>query len=65
VDAIQILLEWHGLMTVADAARFLRTSPGNLRKLLGAGTFKGFRVHGEWRINPSDLVAYLHEHRNF
>ena len=52
-------------MTVAEAATFLRTSPGNLRKLLGAGTFKGFRVHGEWRINPSDLLAHLYEHRNF
>ena len=65
MDAIQILLEWHGLMTVSEAAKFLRTSPGHLRKLLGAGTFNGFRVCGEWRINPADLVAYLHEHRNF
>jgi Helix-turn-helix domain len=64
MDAIQTLLEWRGMMTVKDGAQFLRTSPSNLRKLLGAGTFPGFRLSGEWRINPADVLAYIHDHRN-
>jgi hypothetical protein len=65
MDAIQTLLEWRGVMTVKDGAQFLQTSPSNLRKLLGAGTFPGFRLNGEWRINPADVLAYIHDHRNF
>ena len=63
-DAIQPLLEWHGLMTVAQAAQFLHVQKPHLRKLLGDGRIKGFRVGGEWRINPCDLLIYLDERTN-
>jgi excisionase family DNA binding protein len=63
-DAIQLLLEWHGLMTVAKAATFLKVQKPHPRKLLGDGRIKGFRVGGEWRINPSDLLVYLDERTN-
>lgn len=43
-------------MTVAQAAQFLSLQRPNLRKLLGEGRIKGFRVGGEWRVNPSDLL---------
>lgn len=38
--------------------------PGELRKLLGEGRIKAFRVGGEWRINPGDLLIYLDERTN-
>jgi excisionase family DNA binding protein len=63
-DAIQLLLEWHGLMTVAQAAQFLKVQKPHLRKLLGEGRIKAFHVGGEWRINPSDLLIYLDERAN-
>ena len=64
MDAIQILLEWRGFMTVADASKFLQLTPAHLRKLLNAGTFPGYRVCGSWRINPSDLVSYIYDRSN-
>ena len=63
-DAIQLLLEWHGFMTVAQAAKFLQLQKPHLRKLIGEGHIKAFRVGGEWRLNPSDLLTYLDERTN-
>ncbi len=51
-------------MTVAQAAQFLQVQKPHLRKLLGEGRIKGFRVGGEWRVNPSDLLIYLEERTN-
>jgi excisionase family DNA binding protein len=65
VDVTQILLNWPGAMTVSEAARLLRTSPATLRRWLGEGTFPGYRLQGSWRLNPLDIVDYLHTHRNF
>jgi excisionase family DNA binding protein len=65
MDAIQTLLDWPGLLTVPQAAQFLATSPSTLRKWLGAGTFPGFRLNGEWRLNPADVLVYLTNHRNY
>jgi len=52
-------------MSVAKAAPFLDCKPAHLRKLLSSGRVKGFRLAGEWRINPSDLLEYIYEHRNY
>lgn len=52
-------------MTVSEAARLLRTSPSTLRRWLGDGTFPGYRLNGSWRLNPPDILAYLHTRRNF
>jgi excisionase family DNA binding protein len=65
MDAIQTLLDWRGLLTVPQAAQYLATSPSTLRKWLGAGTFPGYMLNGEWRLNPADVLGYLTTHRNF
>jgi excisionase family DNA binding protein len=64
MDAIKTLLEWRGCMKLKDAAEFLSMKPSNLRKIITRGELVGYRVGGEWRLNPHDLLAYLHERRN-
>lgn len=51
-------------MTIAHASVFLKVQKPYLRKMLGDGRLKGFRIGGEWRINPSDLLIYLEERTN-
>jgi excisionase family DNA binding protein len=51
-------------MSVAEVAALLGRTPAHVRKLLGRSVIKGYRIDGEWCVNPSDLLMYLHEHRN-
>ncbi len=55
--------EWGGdaVMTLEDAARFLKVSETTVYQLLREGQLKARKVGREWRFLKSELVAYLKE----
>ena len=63
-DPIKLLLEMRTFMSVRQTAQFLAITPSNLRKILSRGDMVGYKMAGRWTINPVDIAAYLHEHRN-
>jgi excisionase family DNA binding protein len=53
------------LVTVSEAARFLRVQPGTVYKMLSRGGIPGaFRVSSIWRVNLAELQRLLHSNPN-
>jgi excisionase family DNA binding protein len=50
-------------MTVADAAEFLSVSRRQVYLLLERGELPAVRVGARLRLIPSELAAYLEQHR--
>jgi excisionase family DNA binding protein len=59
--------EWGGdaVMTLEDAAGFLKVSETTVYQLLRDGQLKARKVGREWRFLKSALVAYLKEGADF
>ncbi len=55
--------EWGGdaVMTLEDAAGFLKVSETTVYQLLREGSLKARKVGREWRFLKSELVTYLKE----
>ena len=55
------MVEWGGdaVMTLEEAAGFLRVSETTVYQLLREGQLKARKVGREWRFLKSELVAYL------
>jgi excisionase family DNA binding protein len=49
----------HALLTLAEAAAYLRVHPRTMTRLLQARQVTGVRVGRQWRIRQTDLDAYL------
>ena len=45
--------------TADEVAEMLRTTPQTIRRMLGDGKLKGFKVGREWRIAEGDLQAFI------
>jgi excisionase family DNA binding protein len=52
------------LLTREQVARSLNVHPRTVGRLLESGKLAGYRVGGQWRIDPADLAAYLKGVRN-
>jgi excisionase family DNA binding protein len=50
------------LLTVEEAALFLRLKPGTVRKMARQHRLPALKVGRGWRFLSSDLLALLHEH---
>lgn len=48
-----------GLLTVEEAAAYLRVSEYVLRRWLRAGKVPGIKLGNHWRIDEDDLKAFL------
>jgi excisionase family DNA binding protein len=55
------MLEWNGdaVMTLEEAAGFLKVSETTVYQLVRSGELKARKVGREWRILKSQLVEYL------
>ncbi len=49
------------VLTVEEAATYLKVSTSLVRRLVRAGTIGGFRVGREWRIEKGELMRYMRE----
>ncbi|MGQ9689384.1 MAG: helix-turn-helix domain-containing protein [Desulfobaccales bacterium] len=49
----------HEVLTVAEAAEFLRLTPYAVRRLARRGVLPGRKLGKEWRFYRPDLVAWL------
>ena len=47
------------VLTLAEAAEFVKLSPRTIVKLASAGTFPGRKVGNQWRFLRTELEAYL------
>ncbi|MEE4173690.1 MAG: helix-turn-helix domain-containing protein [Xanthomonadales bacterium] len=52
------------LMTVHDAADFLRVRESTVRALINDKRLRAVKVGKEWRIDPADLLSFLNENAN-
>jgi len=50
-----------GLLTVEQAADYLKMSPYVVRRWLREGKLPGFKVGHDWRIDEADLAALIEE----
>lgn len=48
-----------GLLTVEEAANYLKIKPNVLRRWLRAGKIPGIKLGNHWRIDEDDLKAFL------
>jgi len=51
------------LLTISEAAEFLRISASGIRRLQQGRHIPFFKVGGSVRLSKSDLVSYLAQHR--
>ncbi|MCD6032226.1 MAG: Helix-turn-helix domain [Thermomicrobiales bacterium] len=49
----------HALLTLAEAAAYLRVHPRTMTRLLQTRQVPGVRVGRQWRIRKTDLDAYF------
>ena len=49
----------HQLLTVEEAAAYLRVTPATVYRLLRAGKLPGVRVGRQWRVRRTALDAHL------
>lgn len=47
------------LLTIEEAAEYLRMSPWVVRQWLREGKLPGFKLGREWRIDEKDLEAFI------
>jgi len=47
------------LMSIAEAADFLRVSQKTVRRRIASGELRASRVGSQWRIRAEELDAYL------
>lgn len=52
------------LMTVEEAARYLKISPEVIRRWLREKKLPGFKIGKEWRIAREDIDTMLKEKQN-
>jgi len=50
-----------GLLTVEEAAEYLKMSPYVVRRWLRDKKLPGFKMGQEWRIDEKDLAALIEE----
>ena len=48
-----------GVLTVAEAAKLLKTSRQQIRKMIQLGELPAVKVGREWRIPASGIAAFL------
>ena len=53
--------DWPEIMTVPEAAAFLRVAPATIRVALAAKRLPGKRIGKEWRLSRTALIAWLSE----
>ncbi len=51
--------EWPGVMSVPEAARYLRLDGRTVRKLIEQGQIRAARAGRVWRVAKSELDKYL------
>jgi excisionase family DNA binding protein len=51
--------EWPEVMTIAEAARYLRLDHRTVRKLINEGTIRAARAGWVWRVAKSELDRFL------
>jgi len=49
----------HEIMTIPEAAAFLRIGENTLRGLIKYGKVPAFKVGGQWRLLRSDVLDHL------
>lgn len=52
------------VFTLVEAAQRLKVSVRTLRRLVLAGTVRGFQVGRQWRLQERDLQLYIDRQRN-
>lgn len=52
------------LYTASEVAELLRLNHQVVQRKLQAGEIPGYRIGGEWRVERSQLLAWLEEHSN-
>jgi excisionase family DNA binding protein len=52
------------MMTVHDAAEFLKLKEATIRALINDGKLRAVKFGKEWRIAPKDLEAFLNNNAN-
>ena len=52
------------MMTVHDAADFLKVRENTVRALINDKRLRAVKIGKEWRIAEADLVAFLEENAN-
>lgn len=50
------------LLTIPEAAEFLRVSTKTIRRWITAGTLAAARLGQQWRIRPQDLNRFVRDH---
>ena len=53
------MAQYHQLLTVEEAAAYLRVTPPTVYRLLRAGKLPGVKVGRQWRVRLVDLEAHL------
>jgi excisionase family DNA binding protein len=49
----------HELLTLAEAAAYLRVHPRTVARLLSTGELLGLKVGRQWRLRRADLDAWV------
>jgi len=52
------------ILTAKEVAQELGLNERTVRRMLSKGIIKGFRIGGRWRINRTDLNAFMEESSN-
>lgn len=55
------MLDFPEMMTVKEAADFLRCSPRNIYDRLRRGTMPGSKIGKEWRVSKTALITQNQE----
>lgn len=52
------------LMSITEAADFVSVSDRTIRRWISTGELTAHRFGRQWRISRSDLLAFIHRHRD-
>ena len=58
------MMESESLMTVRDVAKRLAVTEVTIRRWLKRGILNGLETPAGWRLEESDVQAFLNKHRN-
>ncbi len=51
-------------LTPEEVAQKLKLHPSTIMRLLRTGQIPGYKVVGSWRINPTELDAWMEQRKN-
>ena len=51
-------------LTPEEVAQKLKLHPTTIKRLLRTGQLPGYKVVGSWRINPTELEAWMKQQKN-